>query len=144
MNRYTLVSIAVLTGKDGKEMPAAYEDRCLWMRTRYEYKTLCITNYPDEVLKASKNPFAAVMMVAKEALLKVKGTDEEKDNVLLEQKVLLVRLLKERMLIFGEKKTEAILSFLNNYRVFKKSETNRKCYEENEEQICILEIQTFV
>jgi len=89
---HPVAAIAVLTGKGGKDMPAVYEDSCLWMRTRYEYKTLCITDYPDEVLKASRNPFAAVMMVAKEALLKVKGTDEEKDNVLLEQKVLMVRL----------------------------------------------------
>jgi hypothetical protein len=127
---HPVAAIAVLTGKDGKEMLAAYEDRCLWMRVRYEYKTLCITDYPDEVLKASTNPFAAVMMVAKEALLKVKGTDEEKDNVLLQQKVLMVRLLKERMAIFGEEKTEAILSFLNNYVLFKKPETNRKFMEQ--------------
>jgi hypothetical protein len=129
---HPVAAIAVLTGKDGKKMPAAYEDRCLWMRVRYEYKTLCIIDYPDEELKASMNPFAAVMMVAKEALLKVKGTDEEKDNVLLEQKVLMVRLLKERMAIFGEKKTEAILSFLNNYRVFKKPETNCKFMEQTD------------
>jgi hypothetical protein len=129
---HPVTAIAVPTGKDGKEMPAAYEDRCLWMRARYEYKTLCITDYPDEVLKASMNPFAVVLMVAKETLLKVKGTDEEKDNVLLQQKVLMVRLLKERMAIFGEEKTEAILSFLNNYVLFKKPETNRKFMEQTD------------
>ena len=77
-----VAAIAVMTGKDGEKMPGAYEDRCLWMRTRYEYKTLCITDYPDEVLEASMNPFAAVLMVAKEVLLRVKGTKEERDNVL--------------------------------------------------------------
>jgi hypothetical protein len=130
---HPVAAIAVMTGKDGKEMPVAYEDRCLWMRARYEYKTLCITDYPDEVLKASTNPFAAVIMVAREALLKAKGTDEEKDNLLLEQKILMVRLLKEKMAAFGKKKTEAILSFLNNYVVFKNSETNRKFMTKTDE-----------
>jgi len=129
---HPVAAIAVLTGKDGKEMPAAYEDSCLWMRARYEYKTLCITDYPDEILMASMNPFAVVMMVAKEALLKVKGTDMQMDEKLLQQKVLMVRLLKERMAIFGEKKTEAILSFLNNYVVFKKPETYRKFMEQTD------------
>jgi hypothetical protein len=32
---HPVAEIAVLTGKDGKKMPAAYEDRCLWMRARY-------------------------------------------------------------------------------------------------------------
>lgn len=121
-----VAAIAVLTGKTGNKMPAAYEDRCLWMRARYEYKTLCITDYPDEALRASTNPFAAVMLVAKEALLRVEGGDDARDNVLLEQKLLIVRLLKERLAVFGEKKTAAILTFLNNYVVFKKPETNRK------------------
>jgi predicted transposase/invertase (TIGR01784 family) len=130
---HPVAAIAVLTGKVCKEMPTVYEDRCLWMRARYEYKTLCITDYPDEMLKASTNPFAAVIMVAKEGLLKTKGTDEEKDNLLLEQKLLMVRLLKEKMVAFGKKKTEAILSFLNNYVVFKKSETKRKFMTKTDE-----------
>lgn len=128
-----VAAIAVLTGRDGSKMPAAYEDCCLWMRTRYVYKTLCLVEYPDEMLAGSMNPFAAVMLVAKEALLRVRGTDEERDSVLLEQKLLMVRLLKERMAIFGRKKTEAILTFLNNYVVFKNSETNRKFMEQTDQ-----------
>ncbi len=119
-----LAAVAVLTGREGGNMPAAYEDRCLWMRARYEYKTLAIIDYPDEMLEASTNPFAVVLLVAKEALLQVKGSDEERDSVLLNQKMRLVRLLKERMEVFGERKTRAILTFLNNYVVFKKPETN--------------------
>ncbi len=125
-----LAAVAVLTGRDGGNMPAAYEDRCLWMRARYEYKTIAIIDYPDEMLEASTNPFAVVLLVAKEALLQVKGTEEERDSVLLEQKLLLVRLLKERMEVFGERKTRAILVFLKNYVVFKKQETNRNFMEQ--------------
>jgi len=119
-----VAAIAVLTGKDGKRIPAVYEDRCLWMYARYEFKTLCITDYPDEILKASKNPFAAVMLVAKEALLRVKGTEEDRDLILLEEKTQMAMLLKEKMAAFGEEKTNAILAFLNNYVLFKNPEIN--------------------
>ena len=49
------------------------------------------------------------------------------------QKLLMVRLLKERMAIFGKEKTEKILAFLNNYVVFKKPETFRKFEEKMDE-----------
>ena len=114
-------------------MTAAYEDRCLWMRARYEYKTLAITDYPDEVLESSTSPFEVVLLVAKEALLRVRGTEEERDSVLLEQKLRIVRLLKERMEVFEERKTRAILTFLKNYVVFKKSETNRNFMEQTDQ-----------
>jgi hypothetical protein len=124
-----VAAIAIFTGRDGNIMPAVFEDRCLWMRARYEYKTLNIADYPDDILRASRNPFAAVLLVAKEVLLRVKGTDKERDKVLLEQKVLMVRLLKKRMREFGKKKTKAIHAFLDNYVAFKKPETNRKFME---------------
>ena len=128
-----VAAIAVLTGKDGGKMPAAFEDRCLWMRARYEYKTLNISDYPDEVLEASTNPFAAVLMVAKEVLLRVKGSKEERDNVLYEHKVLVAKLLKERMAVYGENKTKVMMSFLNNYVVFKTPEINLKFMERTDE-----------
>lgn len=131
---HPVAAIAILIGKDGSKMPAAYEDHCLWMRARYDYKTICIADYPDEELAESTNPFAAVMLVAKEALLRVKGGEEEQDKALLEKKILMVRLLKDRLAVFGQKKTQAILSFLYNYVVFKKTETNRK-FEEKTDQI---------
>ena len=127
-----VAAIAVLTGKYGTKMKGVYEDQCLWMRARYEYKTLCITDYPDEVLTASNNPFAVVLLVAKETLLQVRGTKEERDSVLLDQKLRIVRLLKERMAVFGERKTRAILIFLKNYVVFKTSETNRNFMEQTD------------
>ena len=57
-------------------------------------------------------------------LLQVKGTDDERDFVLLEEKTRMVKLLKEKMTVFGEEKTNAILAFLNNYVVFKNPEIN--------------------
>src|SRR6202012_5018354 len=90
-----------------------------------DFKTLRIRDYSDEELRANMNPFAAVMLIAKEALLKAKGTKEEKDQVLLEQKELMVKLLKERADVYGEKKTSVIMSFLNNYVAFQTPEINR-------------------
>jgi hypothetical protein len=128
-----VAAIAVLTGKSGNKMPAAFEDRCLWMWARYEYKTVCITDYSDEELKASMNPFATVMLVAKEELLRFKGTDEDRDNALLDRKILMVRLLKERLSVFGERKTRAILTFLNNYMVFKNPKTSRNFMKQTDQ-----------
>lgn len=79
------------------------------------------------------NPFAVVLMVAKEVLLRVKGTKGERDNVLYEHKVLVARLLKERMAIYGEDKTKVMMSFLNNYVVFKTPEINLKFMERTDE-----------
>ena len=128
-----VAAIAVMTGKDGKKMPAVYEDRSLWMRARYEYKTLCITDYTDEELEASMNPFAAVLLVAREVLLRVKGTREDRDNVLYAHKELVASLLSKKMAVYGENKTKVMMSFLNNYVVFKTPEINLKFMERTDE-----------
>ena len=128
-----IAAIAVMTGKDGKKMPAAYVDRCLWTRTQYEYKTLCITDYPDEQLEASMNPFAAVLLVAKEVLLRGKGAKEDRDNVLYAHKELVASLLSKRMAVYGENKIKVMMSFLNNYVVFKTPEINLKFMERTDE-----------
>jgi hypothetical protein len=119
-----VAAISILTGRDGKNVPEKYERLCLWGRALYEYKTLCITDYTDEALSASNNPFAIVLLVAKEALLKLKGSEEEIDAILLEHKLMIVTLLQGKG-IFGERKINAIMAFLKNYVRFKKPETNR-------------------
>jgi len=126
-----VAALAILTGEEGKKGPGVYEDRCLWTSVRYEYKTLRLVDYTDEVLIASTNPFAAVLLVAKEALLKLKGTNAEKDLALLEQKLLIDRLLNKKETLFGERKTRAVKYFLYNYVAFKNPETNRKFVEES-------------
>ena len=127
-----MIAIAIFTGRDGNRMSAVYEERCLWMYARYEYKTLRLVDYSDEVLQASLNPFAAVMLVAKGALLRFKGTDQERDRLLYEQKMSVVRLLKERKAAFGEEKMKAIQYFLYNYLAFKIPENNRKFIKDSD------------
>jgi predicted transposase YdaD len=128
---HPVAAIAILTGEEAEISPGVYEDLCLWTSVRYEYKTLRLVDYSDEWLAASTNPFAAVLLVAKEALLKLTGSDDERDRVLLEQKLLIDRLLNEKEAAFGERKTRAIKYFLYNYVVFKNPETNRKFVEES-------------
>jgi hypothetical protein len=122
LDRYNhpVTAIAIFTGPDGNKMADKYEDHCLGTHLAYQYNTLCITDYPDEVLTASENPFAIVILAAKKALLKGKNLDEQ----LLEQKLLIVRLLYEKG-IFNKKKISAIMTFIHNYVLFQKPQTNR-------------------
>ena len=120
-----IAAIAVLTGEDGNKRSGVFETSCLWTRASYEYKTISILDFSEEELLASTNPFAAVMMVARQVFLTA-GTLEERDELLFEQKTLIAKMLKERMSIFGREKTGVILSFLNNYVVFSSPEINRK------------------
>ena len=57
-------ALAIFSGRDGKKMPDRFEDHCLETRQLYQYNTMCITDYPDEVLTASNNPFAVVVLCA--------------------------------------------------------------------------------
>jgi hypothetical protein len=125
-HNHPVTAIAIFTGQDGKNMPDRYEDHFMGTHLVYQYNTLCITDYKDEDLAASDNPFAVVLMVAKERLINLQGaqTDEEFDQELLRQKLLIVSLLQEKK-IFGEKKIAAIMRFLTNYVQFKKPENNR-------------------
>ena len=127
-HRQPVAAIAIFTGKE--KMPRAYESNFLWMRSRYEFKALRIADYPDEVLKASMNPFAAVVLVAKEAQFKVGESQEDWDRVLLEHKLMIVNSLREKKEIFGERKTGVLMSFLNSYVGFKSPETHRIFNEE--------------
>lgn len=126
-----IAAIAIVTSGKGSMSHGVYRDRCLWTNLTYEYKTLCIEDYSDDILAASPNPFAAAMLIAKEALLKAE-TDDEEDNLLLEQKLLIFKLLRANMPVFGEEKTRALLYFLYHYVYFNKPETNRKFITESD------------
>ncbi|MBS1662213.1 MAG: hypothetical protein JST68_14305 [Bacteroidetes bacterium] len=128
-----IAAIAILTGPPGNRQFATFEDTCLWTKVRYDYKTISITDYSDETLAASNNPFAIVMMVAKDALLTSTGSKNQHDNQLLKRKILIAKLLKQKMATLGKKKTEAILAFLHNYVVFKNPKTNSKFMSKTDE-----------
>jgi hypothetical protein len=114
-----MTAIAIFTGRDGKKLPGIYVHKYVGTELMYKYNTLCILDYDDRYLIASRNPFALVVLAAKKALLKGKNLDE----VLLDEKLAIAKLLIKRG--YSEGKTTAILSFLHNYVRFEKPETNR-------------------
>lgn len=122
LDRYKkrMTAIAIFTGADGAGMPDRYEDEFLGTSHVYRYNTLRITDYPDQVLKDSDNPFAVVLLAAKKALLEGKIPEME----LKDQKLLVAKLLYGKG-FFGKEKINGILIFLNNYVRLKGKEINR-------------------
>jgi hypothetical protein len=84
-----MTAIAIFTARNGHTMPNRYEYCFLGTHHMYKYNTLCITDFTEEELEKSNNPFAAVMLAARKALLAGKIPEKE----LLEQKLLVAKLL---------------------------------------------------
>jgi predicted transposase YdaD len=120
-DRYDLpvVPVAIFTGKDGKRMPDRYELIHEGLELTYKFNTLYITDYKDDELMGSNNPFALVLLAAKNSTF----TGKDSDQKLLEHKRLVLNLLYEKRI--SKHKIKVILSFLNNYVLFAKKETNR-------------------
>jgi len=114
-----VTALAIFTGQNGKDMPRCYTYNFLGTRLVYEYNTCCITEYTDEELMTSSNPFAVVVLAAKTALLTKKVPEE----VLMAQNLLIVRSLLEKD-IFSKEKIAAVLTFLRNYIVFEDPQIN--------------------
>ena len=114
-----VTAIAILTGRDGKNMTDRYERSYLGTKLAYQYNTLCILDFTDKELEENENIFALVLLAAKKTLLKGKDLDKR----LLNEKLLIARMLFERGL-FSKKKLQGIWSFLNLYVQFENPETN--------------------
>ena len=95
-----------------------YEYNFLGTQLIYRYNTLRVIDYSDEVLSTSNNPFAQVVLVARKALLAGKIPEME----LKDQKLLVARMLLAKK--YTQSKVRAILSFLKNYILFAKPQTN--------------------
>lgn len=119
-----LTAIAIFTGKDGKKLPGMYIRKYEGAEVMYKYNTLCILDYTDRSLAMNRNPFALVMLAAKKALLRGKDLD----TILMREKLAIARMLIKRG--YSKEKTDGILSFLHNYVLFKKPESNRIFEEE--------------
>lgn len=117
--RRPVTAVAIFTGKDGKNMQGRYRHVCLGTRIEYVYNTLRIADYPDQVLETCENPFALVMLAVKKAIL----GDKMNDGTLLKHKLLVAKILLARTSI-SRKKIKAIFTFLNNYVLFERKETN--------------------
>jgi hypothetical protein len=113
-----VTAIAIFTGSDRKDIDHQYEYNFLGTHLIYRYNTLRIIDYSDEILSASNNPFAQVVLVARKALLAGKIPENE----LKDQKLLVARMLLAKK--YRRSKASAILSFLKNYILFEKPQTN--------------------
>jgi predicted transposase YdaD len=124
-HHHPITAVAVFTGVEGKKMPDRFEDRCLGTELVYKFNTMRITDYSDEELMANENPFAIVLLVAKQGMLK----GDEFDQILLDKKMLIINLLHDRG-IYTKEKINAIMIFLNNYVLFKEPENNSNFMEQ--------------
>lgn len=124
-----VTALAIFTGRQGNKMPQCYTYTFLGTSLVYKYNICCITDYSDEMLMNSDNPFALIVLAAKMALTSRTVSDE----ALMDKKLLIARLLYKKG-IFSEKKIAAVLTFLSNYVQFGNPQTN--CiFEEQLDQI---------
>jgi len=117
--RRPITAVAIFTGGSNQPVQSCFKCSCLGTGVEYKYNALRIIDYPDEMLEASENPFALVMLTAKKALLTDKMEDEER----LKHKLLIAKALLAKKQL-SHRKIKAIFVFLNNYVLFKEKETN--------------------
>jgi hypothetical protein len=115
-----VTAIAIFTGTDGHRLPCKFEYECMKTRLTFEYNTLCLLDYSDEKLLHSDNPFAFVLLAARQLLQKGANLEE----VILKRKLFVFRELHRRK-TFQKEKLKAVFAFLNRYVVFENQETNR-------------------
>lgn len=110
-----LTAIALFTGKKGPHLAPYYHYQFVGTSLIYQYNALYLSNYTDEELAESDNPFAVALRVAKQGLLEGKTSDEE----LLQFKLALTASLFKKG--FSRKKIKALLMFLHQYLHFDNS-----------------------
>lgn len=113
-------ALAIFTGQDGNRMPGQYTYEYRGTRLIYEYPTLSVKAFSDEELENSPNPFAQVIVAARIRLMEEVVPDDQ----LLDIKLLAAKKLLEKG--FDIRKVRSIFTFLRNYVLFEKPETNRK------------------
>ncbi len=120
---------AILTGSETKRRTNEYAMQFLGTQQIYRYNVYQIALQNEEELRASKNPFAKIALVAYSVIKeKKKITDAE----LMKIKVNLLREFVKMKIPDG--KIRAILKFLVTYVRFENSENNR-IFEQEFEQV---------
>lgn len=120
-----VVGLAILTDNDATFRPTYYE-RKRWNSTvRYDFESYKLLDYEEEDFEKSKNPFATVMQIARNAL---DNEGLKSDEDLLNLKIQLFR----KMLHKGFRKhiIREIVNFINHYVSFEKTDFYDKFEEE--------------
>jgi len=120
-----IAAIAIFTGPDAGHISTCYKYEFMNTNLQYQFNVLRVSDYTNTELAESQNPFAWVLMIAKNALLKGKDIDKK----LLDGKLFIFRRLFDNG-VFERDKLKAILRFLDNYIQFDNPEMNRTFKEE--------------
>jgi predicted transposase/invertase (TIGR01784 family) len=128
-----IAAYAIFTEANTKERPNHFAIDFMGTSLRYTFNTYKIANQSDEVLKASDNPFALVVLTAKAALAgKDLKSSRERDELLLNLKLNLTRLLLAKQIV--KEKIRVLMNFLRYYIRFENQDINTKF----EQQVGIL------
>lgn len=111
-------AVAIFTDREGLRMPDHCEQVALVTRMRLDYRSLYLAKLEDSVLEASTNPFAWLLLAAREVM--IRGRDKEQK--LYDHKMLVFRHLL-RNGVMEKPKLQAILGFLETYVPFENPET---------------------
>lgn len=112
-----LAAIAIFTGGDGHLLSTRHLYHFMNTKLRYQYNAINIDNYSEVELGASANPFAWVLLIAKQALLRGRNREQR----LLEKKWFIFQKLYDNGLL-DNRKLQAILVFMEHYIPFKDQE----------------------
>ncbi len=121
-----ITAFAIFVDKNKSFHPTEYKTTYLGTEVYYKFNTYKIVEQDDAILEASSNPFAAVVLTAKLAILLNKGGDQRLfDNGI----DLAKRLLTKKM---PKEKIRDLMRFLVHYVHFEKQEEFNKFVKEIE------------
>ncbi len=124
-----IVAYAIFTEESPKERADHFAIDFMGTSLRYSFNTYKISTQSDEVLLASNNPFALVVLTAKAALAGKKIKDSlERDELLLDLKLKLVKVLLTRQI--SKDKIRTLMNFLKYYVRFENHDINTKFEQE--------------
>ncbi len=127
--RKKITAFAVFTEVSPKERPDSYETSFMGTSLQYRFNTYKIAAQDEEVLAASDNLFALLVLVAKRSLWVSRIADpKERDRHLYEIKIELAKLLLFRNI--AKEKIGVLLNFLRYYVLFENPEIKVKFEEE--------------
>jgi hypothetical protein len=109
-----ITALAIFTEPNTIERDNVFKINCSGTSLRYTFNTYKIALQDDNDLMQHSNPFALVVLIAKQTALKKKYKDKQlRDEMLLSEKLKVAQLIVEKQL--PEAKQELLMNFLFYY-----------------------------
>jgi hypothetical protein len=109
-----ITALAIFTEPNNIERDNVFKINCCGTSLRYTFNTYKIALQDDNVLMQHNNPFALVVLIAKQTALKKKYKDKQlRDKMLLAEKIKVAQLILDKQL--PEAKKESLMNFLFYY-----------------------------